>query len=164
MEWRDKRLYKLYIDDWGCCADYRDTKRIYEITYDKANFPSFVKMYQGMSIYQEEKPDTLLDKPLRFEVLNDHYNIRSIPAVDDTSEQIWTAENDLPFVGNVIGKLPKGARGTAIAKKTDATGREWWYVEMDEEFFPLGLAFTKRDEDYPTKVIGWVSSRFVKVL
>lgn len=161
IEWRDNRLSKLYIFDWGCCAAYIDYGKIYQIVFDKPNIPDFVQIYQEASIHFGENPDTLLEKPTRFIVLNNNYNIRFAPIIDDTSFQIWDDERTLKFHGNIIGKLPKGARGYALGKKRDSSSREWWYVEIDEEYFPIGYAFTKENEKFPTKVTGWISSRFV---
>jgi hypothetical protein len=161
LEWRDNRLSKLYIFDWGCCDDYVDYGKIYQTVFDKTNVPDLVQIHQEASIHFGEKPDTLLEKPTRFVVLNNNYNIRFAPIIDDTSGQIWDDERNRQFHGNIIGKLSKGAKGHALGKKTDSSGREWWYVEIDEEYFPVGFAFTKENEKYPTKVIGWISSRFV---
>lgn len=164
MEWKENKLHKLYIYDGGCCADFMEFKRIYQAKYDGSNIPDFIEMSQATSIREAEKPDTVWENPICFEVLNDAYNIRSFPKVDDLSSQPWTeGRPESPDHGNIIGKLSKGATGTALAKKTDSSGREWWYVEMDEEFYPLGYAYS-REMDYPTKVIGWISSRFVKAL
>lgn len=165
MDWRDGRLYRLYLYDWGCCADYLNIDKIYQLTYEKPSSPRFVQMYQATFVKETVWPDTVLEKPFRFEVLNDKYNIRFAPAVDDTSEQIWTSDTKDGVHGNVIGRLSKGARGTVLNKKTDASGREWWFVEVDEEFYPAGNVFLKEEQsDFPTKVIGWISSRFAKII
>lgn len=152
--------------DWGCCEEFVDLGKIYQASFDKADAPEFVQIYQGATIKDGERPDTLLQKPVRFVVLSDNYNIRFAPIIDDTSGQIWDDDANRAFHGNVIGKLPKGAKGFAYGKRTDHTGREWWYVEMDEVYFPFGYAFTKRDERFkvPTKVWGWISSRYVEKL
>ncbi len=164
LEWRDNRLYRLYITNPGCCAENRNFNKIYQLTYDKANQPMFIQMYQSEFTAGTKFPDTLTQRPVRFEVLNDSYKLRSAPVIDDSSEQEWNAGRK-PFVGNLIGKLAKGSRGWAFARVTDANGREWWYVEMDEEAYPAGLCLGKvEDNAFPTKAIGWVSSRFVKLL
>jgi hypothetical protein len=163
LEWRDNRLYKIYIDDPGCCAEYLVFKKIYQVSYDKANTPAFVQLHQSEYVKGTDFPDSLWANPVRFEVLNDGYKLRFRPTVDDSSRQEWCDEP--PYTGNLIGKLSKGARGTAFARKTDATGREWWYVEMDEEFYPAGQALRKTENiEFPTKAAGWLSSRFVKVI
>jgi hypothetical protein len=164
LDWLDNKLYRLYIYDGGCCDDPLEFKKIYQAVYSKTNKPDFVQMYQGTGIGRSELPDTLLERPIRFEVLNDNYKIRSFPDVDDVSRQPWD-DGIHPSHGNWIGKLSKGARGTAFGKKTDKLGREWWYVEIDEEFYPSGDVLLKEEEnEFPTKVIGWISSRFVKEL
>jgi hypothetical protein len=162
MDWQDGRLYKIYTFDWGCCDDYLYVNKIFQVTYKATNQPQFVQMYQSTYVEDTFFPGDSLEKPFRFEVLNDKYNIRTVPVVDDTSRYHFT---DGEPQGNVIAKLPRGARGTVFAKKTDATGREWWLVEVDEEFYPSNKVFLKEEQnDFPTKIIGWISSRFAKVI
>jgi hypothetical protein len=164
MEWQDKRLVRLYIDDWGCCDDYLERHMIYDISYGKTGIPIFKKVNQGLSIYKGVSPDSLYDKPFRFEVLNEGYKIRSAPKIDDTSVQPW--DNDQAKEtgsGNSIGKLAKGATGTAIAKKTDTTGREWLFVQIDELYLPKNDILYVENK-FPSKLIGWISSRFIKAL
>jgi hypothetical protein len=164
LEWQNGRLYKLYIQNWGCCADVNIINKVYQLTYDKSSDPKFTQVYQGCYVNMTVFPVDTLQSPIRFEVLNDRYNIRYAPVIDDTSEQEYSDANH-PSPGNIIGQLSKGATGTAFAKKTDATGREWWFVEIDEEYYPPSLVFPDAAQnEYPTKVAGWISSRFVKTL
>ncbi|MFL5740417.1 MAG: hypothetical protein ACJ75B_09390 [Flavisolibacter sp.] len=161
MDWENNRLARLYIDDWGCCDDYLVKHMIYQVTYSQANIPNFKKVYQGLSIKDGMIPDTLLEKPFRFEVLNDGYKIRSAPTIDDSSAQSWDNDQTMKGNGNSIGRLIKGATGTALAKRRDNTGREWLFVQIDEPYLPRNDIIYV-DNKFPTKLMGWISSRFIK--
>jgi hypothetical protein len=164
MEWHDKQLKSLYIYDWGCCEDYIDRRMIYEASYSQTNFPIFKKIYQGLSIHEGVMPDTFLEKPFRFEILNEGYKIRIAPQIDDTSFHIWTDNSTTDALkGTTIGKLTKGATGTAIAKKQDSSGRAWLFVQLDEAYIPKNNIIYIEDK-FPAKLFGWISSRFVKTL
>ena len=165
IDWRDNRLYRLYIRDWGCCEDQLNTNKIYQLSYDKQDAPKFVQIYQSYFLRETIYPDSMFPTPIRFQVLNDRYKIRFSPAVDDTTKQDWLLPS-ASLRGNNIALLVKGAVGTALGKKTDATGREWWFVEMDEEYYPAksDVLLDADKLEFPTKVLGWVSSRFVKTL
>jgi hypothetical protein len=166
IDWEGARIKRLYIYNWGCCADYTQTNKIFEINYNQSA-PAVKQIYQSICILMTNQPapDSLFQQPIRFEVLNDKYNIRGEPKIDDTAIYIWHAETNKKIIdpGNTIGKLPLGSTGTAFGKSTDATGRVWWYVEMDLPYKPEKDVFYVGN-NFPTRVIGWVSSRFVKVL
>ena len=51
---------------------------------------SLVQIYQGVAIFHGAVPDSILETPFRFEVLNQGYNIRSAPNKDDSSFNIGT--------------------------------------------------------------------------
>jgi hypothetical protein len=164
MEWENKALSRLYIDDWGCCDDYIERHMIYDVSYRQVGIPKFTKVYQALSIHNGIKPDSLLEKKFAFEVLNEGYKMRSAPKIDDVSVQPW--DNDQTKEtgsGNIIGRLLKGATGTALAKKLDNTGREWLFVQIDAAYFTKNDIFYVENK-FPTKYIGWISSRFIKAL
>ena len=170
VEWKDKKADKIYITNWGCCADYVVTNKIYQLKYQKST-PSFKKIYQSASVLREKKPSDLLENPIRFEILNDDYKIRYAPVFDDSTLNEWDLIIDTVAhtaiegkgTGTVIGRLEKGTTGTAIGKKEDKSGRVWWYVEIDEKFIPKDKVVYFED-NFPTKIVGWISSRFVKTL
>lgn len=67
--------------------------------------------------------------------------------------------------GNVMAEYGRGARGTALAERTDSTGRVWWFVRMDGATPPRD-AHISAPEDHagrvlPTDRLGWMSSRFL---
>lgn len=166
IDWDGNKMKRLYINDWGSGDDYIETNKIYEFTYNQTDAPTYKQIYQsiGINSFDAVRPDSLFDKPIRFEVLNNNYKIRSAPLIDDTGMFHWNKNQESEKgEGNSIGKLPKGTTGAALGKKTDATGREWWYVEIDETYmFDHEMLYVQNK--FPTRVIGWVSSRFVKVL
>jgi hypothetical protein len=162
MDWQKGRLSNLYIVDTGCCADYLEFHMIYKVDYTKTNIRSFKQIYQSVSIYQGTIPITLLKNTFRFEILNDGYKIRSAPKIDDKSFQPWdTDQTNDKGSGNSFGKLVKGAKGIAIAKEIDKTGREWIYVEIEEQYLPKNDIIYIENK-FPTKITGWISSRFIK--
>ena len=166
IDWEENKMKRLYIVDWSSADDYIETNKIYGFTYDQPAAPAYKQIYQSIAIngFSAVRPDSLFDKPTRFEVLNNNYKIRSAPVIDDTGQFHWNKNQESEKgQGNSIGKLPKGTTGTALGKKTDATGREWWYVEIDETYqFDRDMLYVQNK--FPTRVIGWISSRFIKVL
>jgi len=164
IDWRENRLYRLYIDDWGCCDEPLNINKIYQASYKKPDAPEFIQTYQGCFIRGTVFPDSLFPAPIRFQLTNDKYKIRCSPLLDDTTPQDWLPNGEAR--GNCIAMLAKGAVGTALGKKTDATGREWWFVEIDEEYYPAKSDVLPGADkiEFPTKIRGWVSSRFVKAL
>lgn len=75
-------------------------------------------------------------------------------------------ENSYKKNGNQIAQLSKGTRGRALAESTDSTGRIWWFIEIDPNEGLSNSAFGPGDyllTDKP-KIVGWISSRFVKRL
>ena len=165
IDWEGARIKRVYINNWGCCADYTQTNKIFEINYDQPA-PAVKQIYQSICIYMnnQPEPDSLFQQPIRFEVLNDNYNVRCEPKINDTTIFLWQAEQEkIKETGNTIGKLPKGSTGIALGKRTDATGRVWWYAEMDVQYKPEKDVFYVGNK-FPTHVIGWISSRFIKVL
>jgi hypothetical protein len=160
MEWKDKKLNKLFITDWGCCDDYVARNEIYSVHFNNVNTPAFMKIYQSVELYNGYRPKELLDRPFRFEVLNENYKLRSEPIIDDISYAAWDEEEGRKNgTGNVVGKLHKGAKGTAIAKSVDNTGREWWYVEIDEADLPKDHVLYIENK-FTTRIRGWISSRY----
>jgi hypothetical protein len=168
LSWQSARLSQIFIRDWGCCDDYLEFHKIYGVKYDQKSMPTFQQVYQGVAIYSGYPsilPETVFDTPFRFEVLNQGYNVRIAPVKDDSSFQHWdnNGENQKKGSGNSIGRLAKGSKGIALAKSADNNGRVWLYVEIDEEYLPKNNIIYLSDK-FPTKLTGWISDRFVKIL
>jgi hypothetical protein len=168
IDWDDKKMAKLYILDWGCCDDFAEFEKIYDVSFTNDNIPQFKLVYQAASVYNAPQPANVFDKPFAFEVVNENYNLRAEPVLDDTSVQHWNVtpeeEENNKGKGNIIAKLPAGTKGMAVGKKVDNAGREWWYVEIDEDAALRNNAMYENENKLPAKTIGWISSRFVKKL
>lgn len=162
LEYQDKRVKRLFVYDWGCCAEYIYRYKIYEANYNQTQIPTFKEVYQGLFFNEGIIPDTFLEKPFRFEVLNEGYKIRIAPQIDDTTYQVWTEDSTKDALrGNTIARLTKGTAGTAIAEKKDKEGRVWLFVQIDEANIPKNSIIYLTDK-FPTKLLGWISSRFIK--
>ena len=162
IEFKDKKADKLYIRDGGCCCDYIGTNKIYKVNYC-SELPKFdlVSQMQFVNISQEEYPSKYFDKPIKFEILNNKYNIRFSPIIDDTTKVAYCF--DL-YEGNSLGQIKEGSIGHALAEKRDSTGRIWWFVAMhpNSEIYEQ---IYYREEIIPNSYkMGWISSRFVKVI
>ena len=165
LDWQGGRLSKIFIRDWGCCDSYLDRYKIYGVNYSDKGIPRFDQIYQGVAVSEGVVPDSLLETPLRFEVINQGYNIRSAPTKDDSSFYHWNNDGEKRLGnGNSVGMLVKGARGIALAKAVDNTGREWLYVEIEEKYLLPAHDIIYNENKFPTNLRGWISSRFVRVL
>ncbi|HWB27402.1 MAG TPA: hypothetical protein VG738_18130 [Chitinophagaceae bacterium] len=157
-------LKQMVISDWGCCEDYINFDKTFNVSISKEGYTSFTLVLQTACAFQGTVPDSMFEKPFAFEVLNDAYNLRSRPVIDNISYEPWWEADTTIGRGNTLAKLPQGAKGIALGKHTDDTGREWWYVEIDENVALLKSVFYGNDNKFPTKKRGWISSRFVKRL
>ena len=99
--------------------------------------------------------------PKYFEVVQDSYNLRLNPFIDDT-----IGESEYEINGNVVARYGKGAIGCAIAEKTDETGRIWWFVIMYNKAYPdFDLLYNvNNNNDYKYYSVGWMSSRYLKAI
>lgn len=89
----------------------------------------------------------------RFEVINELYNVRSTPFIGDNKSD------------NVVAVVNSGTQGFAISTKIDETGREWFFVliKSDENIVESKIYGGINNED-DFSILGWLSSRFVKVI
>ncbi len=109
-----------------------------------------------------------------FKVLNDKYNLRKTPQIDNgnDSDNSYDEQN-----GNVILELAKGDKGVAMAEYKDKTGRIWWFVRMDNnikkniaDYYFIDSEQEKarlKDGKSPRinkPVYGWLSSRYIEVV
>ncbi len=147
---------KMTVLDYACCAGYIDhltcfelNERLFKITNDYA-YP----------FYKFE--DINLIEPVQFEVQRDPYNLRLNPEIQQNLDP-----NDYPFDliqnQNIAAIFTTGDTGTALAEKTDETGRIWWLVVMDNAPKYPNTIFYRGNNDYELyKPIGWMSSRYLK--
>ncbi|MBD1383833.1 hypothetical protein IDJ75_00965 [Mucilaginibacter rigui] len=158
---KDKRISKLYIKDPGCCAEYIEFNKVYDVIYTTGQ-PKVKLQYLSANHVSTYFPEKYLSRPINFEVLNDNYKLRIKPIVDDKSQMTLDGE---PHNGNDVALLKKGTQGKAFATTTDQTGREWWLVQIDPKF-TVNKGFFHESEDSTLRAckIGWISSRFIKKL
>lgn len=156
----NKRLTEITVTDRGCCADYVTYKKQYTVSFPGSK-PVFKQIRQIAFISEGAVPDSMFTAPFKFVILNNNYNFRCAPFIDDSSSHEWS-DASAPK-GNVIGKFSEGAICTALGKKIDDTGREWWYIETATDCVINESAFYTGDK-LPTNKRGWVSNRFVQAL
>lgn len=162
LEFTNGKITSMYIDDPGCCDAYIDFCKIYAVTY-QGDTPTFKLVDITASHEKTLIPDNFFDKPVRFEVLNNGYKLRGEPVINDTTEKFSAGGQECK--GNSIGTISKGAKGTAIAAKTDNTGRVWWFVELDADTKLVDdMFYEEQDVKLTSRKTGWISSRYVKRL
>ncbi|HVX50283.1 MAG TPA: hypothetical protein VHB48_08990, partial [Chitinophagaceae bacterium] len=141
MTFKNNRLVKIVVSNWGCCDDYINFDKTFDVSINKEGALHFTLVLQTASAFQGTLPDSLFETPVAFEVLNDACKLRSRPVLDDTSYEPWNEADSVRGTGNTLARLPQGARGLALGKHTDDTGREWWYAEFDENIDLIKSAF-----------------------
>lgn len=143
----------------GCCADpewsldyYRPVRAGDTVRYQADRR---VQAREGVEV-----PATFLPRPRAFTVANDRYLLREAPAIDPATEEgaDW---NRWQGHGNALAEYGRGARGIALAERTDATGRVWWFVWMDGRTPPRDAQFAEPGDGPRTDRLGWMSSRFL---
>ena len=164
------KVHKLYIQDDGCCCADIGINKIFTVDYSsklpKINLITemqYIKWrfntHSDNNDNNAEYPSHYFDKPIKFEILNDKYNIRFSPFIDGSTEfahcgQFWD--------GNSVGKIKFGSIGYALAEKTDSTGRIWWFVAMDPNSVIYESIYYDDKISPNSYKLGWISSRFVK--
>lgn len=155
-------LSSLVIYRPACCAGTVEAERHYQVD-SKLDFQLVRQRELIVGMNRPDhgfvKPDEYFKQPVRFKTINNDYALRFSPEITDKGPDL-----DEDFTkGNIIALYPKGASGIAWARKTDATGREWWLVEMEPQSL-LNFNVFYDEEDKPTWYFGWMSSRFVEKL
>ncbi|HEY2582094.1 MAG TPA: hypothetical protein VGI43_09810 [Mucilaginibacter sp.] len=163
LDFKDNKLFRLYIKDKGCCDAWIDFNRIYQVDYiDK--IPQFNTIYLTSNLHIARFPKKYLKEPIYFEVLHDNYKMHLEPRIDDTIADDFTFPGSSFKASNNVDTLIKGTKGRAIAKQSDNTGRVWWLVEIDSSYKDYGNLFYEQQGDtiHTASKIGWISSRYVK--
>lgn len=153
------KIQRLYIQDDGCCAESVGINKFFHVDYS-SKLPKVNKINEVQYILDRtEYPNKYFEKPIKFEILNNNYNIRFSPVIDDTTEVYYRGESG---TGNSLGKIKSGSIGYALAEKIDLTGRIWWFVVMNPKSEIYESLYY--DEQYRpnTYKLGWISNRFVK--
>ena len=156
------KINKLYIQDDGCCCEYILTNKIYSVDYT-TNLPkiNLISKMQYLRNKIEEYPSNYFDEPIKFKVLNNKYNIRFSPVIDDTTEVWYCGE---PQNGNSLGKIKSGSAGYALAESIDTTGRIWWFVALSPDSEIYEPVYNNEEICPNSYKLGWISSRFVEVI
>ena len=157
IEISNGKVCRLYIRDGGCCCEYIGINKIFNVDYS-ATLPniSHTSKMQYINNHVEEYPSHYLNKLIKFEVLNNKYNIRFSPVIDDTTEVWYCGE---PVKGNGLGKIKSGSVGYALAENVDSTGCIWWFVAIEPTSEIYESIYYNDPDSYK---LGWISSRFVK--
>lgn len=101
---------------------------------------------------------TSFNMKLPFVINNNKYNLRLSPRIDHDTEYFEGRK------GNIIAEYSKGAKGIALAERTDDTGRIWWFVMMHNNVMPQNTLFVNTGNNkVPFHSLGWVSSRYLTV-
>lgn len=145
---------------YGCCSDPQWTL-LYHRPVRAGDTVRFQEHRRVMGRAEMEMPTQFLPAPRRFTVRNDRYLLRDAPRIeaenaDGETWHLWEGH------GNALAEYASGARGIALAERTDATGRVWWFVRMDGATPPRDAQFEDQ-EGAPTDRLGWMSSRFLSV-
>jgi len=161
LKFKENKLSSFVIYNPGCCAETIEFERHYNVSpLFKCKLEWQVSIIQGMNKFE---PDSFFQKPFQFQTLNEDYSLRYEPRISDQVPNEISEGARGPYHGNSTALYPKGSIGTAWATKKDSTGREWWLVEMEPLKYLKFDAYYSLD-DFPTRYIGWMSSRFVKKL
>ncbi|HEX6037078.1 hypothetical protein [Longimicrobium sp.] len=144
----------------GCCADpewsfdyYRPVRAGDTVRYEP--------YHRVMGREGVQLPATFLARPRAFTVANDGYLLRESPSIepDPAAEEDWYRWEGH---GNALAEYGRGARGIALAERTDGTGRVWWFVRMDGRTPPRDAQFDEQNgEGIRLDRLGWMSSRFL---
>lgn len=143
---------------YGCCSDPQWGIQFFRpvLHGDTVRYDAYREVMgrEGLEI-----PARFMDAPRRFTVSSDRYLLRAGPRIDDSADAVWPRWEGR---GNALAEYGRGARGTAIAERTDSTGRVWWFVRMAAETPPRHAQITDHTESHvPTDRLGWMSSRFL---
>ncbi|WP_417265687.1 hypothetical protein [Brumimicrobium sp.] len=152
-------LNSFLINDYPCCAGYTHHYETYRFYPSKNRFGHIDKIACNYFTHLPNQPKI----NLQFITTNDKYRLRSEPKIDNTIHE----ENDRQFesIGNVIAEFPAGTKGVAIAEHIDSTGRVWWFVIIERDASPsFSIFHSGNNNEYPYKVSGWMSSRYLEQL
>lgn len=156
VDWQDEKIDKLYVKNWGCCADPNLTNSVYEVSSLNSE-PKFNLIWKSVELRSFVTKPKQSIRPIRFEIINEDYKLRANPWLDDL-----TKNEILGITGNTIGVLSSGTKGTAYAAAEDETGRVWWYVLIDKEYEMEDTYINYEYHESKPYLLGWISSRYVK--
>lgn len=149
---------------YGCCSDPS-----WSIEYFRpvrsGDTVRFERRHGVLGRAEMEIPTRFMAAPRRFTVANDGYLLRGSPRVQDATAGEFPEWYEWDERGNAMAEYGRGARGTAMAERTDSTGRVWWFVRMNGATPPRAAQFDApvdhADRVLPIDRLGWMSSRFL---
>ncbi len=144
---------RIVVTDPPCCDGI--TGAIKEITFSKDTC-SIKNVYYYVTLNEIPSELTLQKK---FETTQQTYNLRYSPDVNNEIKEYPVRT----WEGNITAKYAKGSTGIALAKKTDSTGRVWYYSAMTNNNAPTFKQFEIHEDDKNGYFLGWISSRYVNV-
>lgn len=149
---------------YGCCSDPSWTIEYFR-PVRAGDTVRFERRLGVLGRAELEIPTQFMSAPRRFTVANDGYLLRGSPRVQDRPAGEYPEWYEWDGRGNVMAEYGRGARGTALAERTDSTGRVWWFVRMDGATPPRDAQFSAPEDHagrvLPVDRLGWMSSRFL---
>lgn len=150
--------FSFAVNHYGCCASINDVFEFYsptnignKFTYQLTNKIAHIS---GM-----EFPKGEFVSPIAFKTINPEYTLRIQPIIDNGEPY----HPDYVMPGNVMAVYPPGSLGTAIATRTDDTGRVWYFAIMKNNIDPIKeILFTGYNNEASYYTMGWISSRYVE--
>ena len=152
----DNILQRMVIYDPGCCAEIMEHWYIYFFESKPDMINCWLSDHFTYHV-ETTKPNDYFDKTIKFEVINETYSLRITPEIDNKGN-FYPDDSE----GNQIKTFSKGDIGEALAQQIDSTGRIWWYVTMNNK--EKRITKTADPDIFPPKFVGWMSSRFLKVI
>lgn len=153
-------LKEIRLSDWDCCAGYLKRNKWIDVSHKNGEltFNEYrVFEYTDNTVL----PSEYWSNPKKIKTLNDNYNMRYAPEINDTTENYITFELHL---GNSVAKIPKNTEALAIAESTDSTGRIWYFVAIPPKYELRETVFYDDEEKADNYRCGWISSNFIEVI
>lgn len=146
-------LLTITLHQYPCCADFTHILRTAAIKITPGQI-SLITLKEDAYVEGTVEPSHRISR-VAFRTMNPEYTLRTSPIIDDEPD-----EYDLLIKGNVIAIYPPGSRGYALGKETDETGREWWFVIMENNIEPIQSVIYSKN--FKTRTMGWMSSRYLE--
>jgi hypothetical protein len=166
LQYTAGKVSSFVVYDPGCCDPTVEFERQYSVD---SLFHCKLTRQRGIIVGSSIResgytyPDGFFDQPIRFKTINPNYALRYAPEISMKVPTYVDFDSRDSSRGNIMAEYPSGFQGVAWAYKKDATGREWWLVEMEPAFHLEFNRFWDLDDEY-THYYGWMSSRFVERL
>lgn len=151
------QLSKIKILEFACCAGVVN----HLLTYSWSPIYSEYQVIDDIAFIDGTEWPLNFSLRQRFKTTAEYYRLRSSPIIDNSKYS--NNERDFDAIGNILAEFPEGTEGTALAEKTDETGRVWWFVYFDPISRPSNSLFHgSSNYEGLFKFAGWTSSRYVE--